>query len=47
MTLAVQVHDARLFERMIGRLKGKGPERMVRNQLERIAKAVESSAAGT
>jgi len=45
MTLKVQVHDAPLFERMVDRLEGKGPERMVRNRLERIAKAVEEIAA--
>ena len=45
MTLKVQVHDAPLYERMIDRLEGKGPERMVRNRLERIAKAVEDTAA--
>jgi uncharacterized protein YndB with AHSA1/START domain len=46
MTLKVQVHDAPLSERMIDRLEGKGPERMVRNRLERVAKAVEDSASG-
>lgn len=43
MTLKVQVHDAPLYERMIDRLEGKGPERLVRNRLQRIAKAVEGA----
>jgi hypothetical protein len=43
MTLKVQVHDAPLYERMIDRLEGKGPERMVHNRLQRIAKAVEAA----
>jgi uncharacterized protein YndB with AHSA1/START domain len=46
MTLRVQVHDAPLYERMIDRLEGKGPEKMVHNRLQRIAKAVEGAAAG-
>jgi hypothetical protein len=45
MTLRVQVHDAPLYERVIDRLEGKGPDRMVRNRLERIAKAVEDTTA--
>jgi uncharacterized protein YndB with AHSA1/START domain len=46
MTLRVQVHDRPLSERMIDRLEGKGPERLVRNRLQRIARAVEGSTAG-
>jgi uncharacterized protein YndB with AHSA1/START domain len=46
MTLTVQVHDAPLYERMIDRLEGKGPDKMVHNRLQRIAKAVEGAAAG-
>lgn len=45
MTLKVQVHDAPLYERMIDRLEGKGPDKMVQNRLQRIAKAVEDAAA--
>lgn len=45
MTLRVQVHDAPLYERMIDRLEGKGPDRLVHNRLQRIAQAVEASAA--
>lgn len=41
MTLKVQVHDAPLYERMIDRLESKGPEKMVHNRLQRVAKAVE------
>ncbi len=44
MTLRVQVHDPPLHERMIDRLEGKGPDRMVRNRLQRIAQAVEAAA---
>lgn len=40
MTLQVQVHDAPLYERLIDRLEAKGPERIVHNRLQRIAKAV-------
>jgi hypothetical protein len=46
MTLRVQVHDRPLSERMIDRLEGKGPERLVHNRLQRIARAVETSTAG-
>lgn len=46
LTLRVQVHDPPLVERMIDRLEGKSPERMVRNRLERIAQAVEAATAG-
>jgi uncharacterized protein YndB with AHSA1/START domain len=46
MTLRVQVHDPPLHERLIDRLEGKGPDRMVHNRLARIAKAVEAAAAG-
>jgi uncharacterized protein YndB with AHSA1/START domain len=46
MTLKVQVHDAPLYERMIDRMEAKGSERMVRNRLQRIAKAVEDAADG-
>jgi hypothetical protein len=42
----VQVHDPPLHERLIDRLEGKGPDRMVHNRLARIAKAVEAAAAG-
>jgi carbon monoxide dehydrogenase subunit G len=45
MTLKVQVHDAPLYERMIDRLEGKGPDKMVHKRLQRIAKAVEDAAA--
>lgn len=45
MTLRAQVHDAPLYERMIGRLEGKGSDRMAHNRLQRIAQAVEASAA--
>lgn len=45
MTLRVQVHDAPRYERMIDRLEGKGPDRLVRSRLERIAQAVEAGAA--
>ncbi len=44
MSLKVLVHDAPLYERMIDRLEGKGPDKMVHNRLQRIAKAVEDSA---
>ena len=44
MTLRVQVHDAPLYERMIDRMEGKGPDRMVRNRLDRVAKAVVDAA---
>lgn len=47
MTLRVQVHDAPLLERMIDRLEGKGPDEMIHNRLQRIAKAVEEAVAGT
>jgi uncharacterized protein YndB with AHSA1/START domain len=47
MTLKVEVHDARLYERMIDRLEGKGAEKLVHNRLERIAKAVEGAASDT
>ena len=47
MTLRVQVHDPPLYERMIDRLEGKGPDRLVHNRLQRIAQAVEGSTAGT
>lgn len=40
MTLTVQVHDAPLYERMIDRLEGKGPDRMVQARLQRVARAV-------
>jgi uncharacterized protein YndB with AHSA1/START domain len=46
MTLKVQVHDAPLYERMIDRLEGKGPDKMLHNRLQRVAKAVEDAAAG-
>jgi uncharacterized protein YndB with AHSA1/START domain len=47
MTLTVQIHDAPLFERMIDRLESKGPEKMVQNRLQRVAKAVEEAVTGT
>jgi uncharacterized protein YndB with AHSA1/START domain len=46
MTLEVQVHDARLFERTVDRLEGKRAEKMVHNRLQRIATAVKDAAAG-
>lgn len=46
MTLRVQVHDPPLSERIIDKFEGKGPDRMVHNRLQRIARAVEASAAG-
>lgn len=45
MTLTVRVHDAPLHERMIDRLEGKGPNRMVQRRLQRIADAVGHTAA--
>ncbi len=44
MTLRVQVHDRPLYERLIDRFEGKGPERLVHNRLQRVADAVESAA---
>lgn len=44
MTLRVQVHDVHVSERLIDRLEGKSAERLVHHRLQRIAKAVESSA---
>ncbi|WP_084126455.1 SRPBCC domain-containing protein [Demequina sp. NBRC 110054] len=45
MTLKVQVHHPPLYERMMDRLEGKGPERMVQARLERVKHAVEGMTA--
>jgi len=43
MTLTVMVHDPPLYERMIDRLEGSGPDRLVHNRLRRIKEAVEGA----
>ncbi len=45
MTLKVQVHDQPLFERMMDRLEGRSPERMVHSRLARVKDAIEHPAA--
>ena len=45
MTLRVQINDAPLYERIIDRFEGKSTDRMVQNRLQRIAQAIEASAA--
>ncbi|MEG3613726.1 SRPBCC family protein [Isoptericola haloaureus] len=47
MTLTVTVHDPPLYERMIDRLEGKGPDRLVHHRLQRIKEAVETAGAET
>lgn len=45
MTLRVQVHDAPLYERLIGRFEVKSTHQLVRDRLQRLAQAVEAAAA--
>ena len=45
MTLRVVVHDPPLYERLIDKLEGKAPDRLVHNRLRRIADAIEDSVA--
>lgn len=44
MTLRVVAHDPPLYERLIDKLEGKGPDRLVHNRLQRIADAVKAQA---
>ncbi|MDO8152634.1 SRPBCC family protein [Isoptericola sp. b408] len=45
MTLTVMVHDPPLYERLIDRFEGRGPDRLVHDRLQRIKEAVESGTA--
>jgi len=45
MTLRVVAHDPPLYERLIDKLEGKAPDRLVHNRLQRIADALKDSLA--
>lgn len=45
MTLRVQVHDAPLYERLVGHFEVKSTHQLVRDRPQRIAQAVEAAAA--